>query len=496
MPERVYKESRIALGAPTRDASVRVPARKKSDHFTGVVLLFLLFPLILIVATIAEFPPHAFGGLFDASCAALGTVLLVVMLWWRLKRGFLDWTEPPVWTSIWVYLNVVAPTWLLDRNGVPQIAALNYSVDMPKAVALIGVGLVALWAGYIASTQRHARRQPNRPPMVAQTFLIWIFGAVLMAWSGLADAGSSGSVSVFDKWLNYVAFFCYLSVLARSVLLIYYLRVRPRFGWILVAVSVVYEVGFSVVAAKKGFAISLLMLAMCVYYGAKQLRVGYCLLAGLLVLFFVPVVNTFRVNKALSFDASFDGRISALSKAVGEVANTSAGELSLDVANTVVGRQGSMLATTASVMAHHPTVLPYEGLELGGEFLRALMPRALWPAKPAGLSSLYMNTTRYWGASTEYALTAIGQFADAYRAGGWIFVVAWFMLSGWFLGYLYQRGAAGRDPISSAWYITLLFVVFYYENDLTTCALRIVTFCPLMWFAMRYLMTGTRRESL
>lgn len=458
-----------------------------------IIFLGLLFIVLSATVFVTVVPPHVIGRDFDIVCSAAAVGLTLLMLFWNRHEGTLDWTEPPVWISFWVFLNVVCPVWLMARREELQTTLLGLTVDMPQAVILICVGLLGLWAGHMIQPSSRKWRRCFRVPIVERAAAVWVFGVLAMTFTTVAGIGRNpiaGELGM-ERWANYLQFAAALGVLARNVLLIHYLRERPHIGWRLVAASLLFDVSISVLAAKKGFVISLFMLAMCIHYGTRKIRLQHVIGAALITAFFVPVVNTSRVLQALQPDAQFEGRAAALGEAIQSVASREARELGEDLSATVVGRQGSLLTTTALVQAVHPSVSSYEGWNLAVEIGRSLVPRFLSPNKTIGASELYRATTRYWGAATEYSFTSIGQFADAYRAGGYAFLFGWFALTGWLLGKFYYRGDGGRDPVSSAWYVTVLFTVLYYEHDLTTCVVRLVQFCPLMW-ALLHVITTSR----
>ena len=478
----------------SRDSG-RVPltdrARRKTAARIRPELFLVGLPTLLIILLYISLFPHALGLPFDYSCAALAAVLCAVAYWWHRTCGRFDWTEPPVWTSAWVFLNVIASIWVLDRQYIPAIPWLDYSRDMPKAVALIGVGLVAMWGGHVAGVRGRPSSRLTGPPRVAIALTIWVACTLPLIGGVALNAGiAREATGPLDRWTNYIAFSTALATLARNALIIQYLRVRPRFGWCLVGVSVAYELVLSIVAAKKGFALSIIMLAMCVYYGTKRVRLAYWLPAAALVLFFVPVVTLFRANTAMSADSSLSGRVSTLRYTIRDTAaNTSVAQLGDALIYTVVGRQGGLLASDASIMSIHPDVQPYLGGQIVAEIVQSIIPRVVLPTKPIGVSSLYFNTMLYWGAHSEHTFTAIGQCGDAYRAGGWLVVVLWSVFAGWFLGRQYRSIAYSRPPVACAWYVTVLFLAFYYENDLCACCLRLVEFCPLLWLIARYAIT-------
>lgn len=99
-----------------------------------------------------------------------------------------------------------------------------------------------------------------------------------------------------------------------------------------------------------------------------------------------------------------------------------------------------------------------------------------------------MATITYGGASTEYSHTALGLFADSYRAGGWTVVVIWFILLGFLSAWLYCRGPGSESFAGIVFYTTVLRYMLDYEVLITTAAIRLIQFGPLLWIIIVFFM--------
>jgi hypothetical protein len=140
-----------------------------------------------------------------------------------------------------------------------------------------------------------------------------------------------------------------------------------------------------------------------------------------------------------------------------------------------------MLNIAASAMFLHPNLQPFVGLEMVEYFFPQLIPRVLFPFKSTERPSLYMITTTYGGAPSEYSFTAIGQFADSYRAGGWATVIIWFGVLGIFTAWLYLEGPGSGNLAGTVFYITVLTLILRYDFDTATILIQLIQFGILLW---------------
>jgi hypothetical protein len=449
--------------------------------------------------------PHKYGLGFELASAVLGVWLGILTIWWARLRGKFDLFEPPVWISFNVYGQVVLNVWLLQRDRLPTIPWVvdNLESIMSLAVLLIGVGLTALWAGYAWTFREIARKGDNQQfPAGAMRLtnvkIIWLAGwiignvAVLTGIIGYLGTGVGES----RKWLNYFHFINIVTNAATIALVVRQFRQPSMLGWIWVVVVVVSEIVARLVTGSKGFALTVLWLIMAVYYATGKLRARWFALLIFLVVVFVPVVNSYRTILHLvdpGQGVALSARLEALETAISDSINQSAGS-SLDSATeTFQQRQGAMLDITASVLTLHPDRIPFVGEEMIKNFFPQLIPRVLWPSKSTERPQLLMITSTYLDAPTEYSFSEIGLIADSYRAGGWVFVVVFFLIIGAGFSWLYLQGPGSGNLAGTIFYVIILTQLIRYENDIATTLISLVQFAPLIWGIVWLLMFHPHR---
>jgi len=101
------------------------------------------------------------------------------------------------------------------------------------------------------------------------------------------------------------------------------------------------------------------------------------------------------------------------------------------------------------------------GLQMLEALAQNVIPRVLWPSKPAGTNKLYYINTWYTDTIEETSFADIGLFADSYRTGGWLFSFVFFMFLGGFMAWVYWRGPATDHGEWTVLYIVLLGVFAY-----------------------------------
>jgi len=139
-------------------------------------------------------------------------------------------------------------------------------------------------------------------------------------------------------------------------------------------------------------------------------------------------------------------------------------------------------------MAAHPGLRPYVGLDMISYFASQVIPRVFWPGKPVGHSELYLIATSYLGAPNDLSFATPGQFADAYRAGGWLFVVLWFGIMGASGAWLYQRGPRQGSLAGTAFYLLMLTSFLTYDNHVMRTLLELLKFGFPIWILTMYVL--------
>lgn len=441
---------------------------------------------------------HQFGRPFELAVVCLGLWLLVLVIWWAKKEKRFDPFEYPLWFSIGIFGQVLLPALFFYRSkpigysGIP----LDLTRYMPRAVILYGVGLSSLWFGYAIAYGALAKRRPRYHRLPHQPIL----DKVITVWAGCASistaalmVGIQGYLSVRAGWAweNYLATFQLFQWAAWSLFLLIHFRnpTRKTTLWFWMSTLVVF--GSILAAASKGAALVPMWVLMCRYYATHRIHYRSILVVALVGMAVVPVVNGVRSGLHTAdtgAGVSLADRNVMLGGAIQQVSNNSILAAAGEAVETISGRQVGLLHITAAVMQRHPDQAPYVGNELLGYLAQSCIPRFLWPSKPTERPELYRITSTYLGWRNESSLSAIGSFADSYRAGGWIVLVLWSTLLGIVSAWLYGRGPVQGDAAATAFYLVFLTHFITFEMDLGTGVLRLLEMGPLIWFALsRYL---------
>jgi hypothetical protein len=206
----------------------------------------------------------------------------------------------------------------------------------------------------------------------------------------------------------------------------------------------------------------------------------------------VPTVNTFRANLYVAgYDraagAGFGDRLPILLSSLGSTMSNPLSGLAQQTRTTFERRQGSLLEITAAIMSVHPKIKPFVGPDLIATFAEQAIPRILWPGKPSGHPELYLILSAYLGLP-DHSWATPGQFADAYRAGGWLLVVLWFCSLGALMAWFYTRGPGTGDLGGTAFYLLMLTSFVTYDGHVMRTTLELLKFGTLLWLANRYLL--------
>jgi len=439
---------------------------------------------------------HLIGPSFEITAALLGIWLLGLGVFWAKKHRRFDPFEPPIWFSLNIYLQIVMNVWLLQRDRLPWIPWLrnNYSTMMPLANILFGVALTSLWSGYAVAYRGMAKNlseKKTREPAakLSNTYALWFLTWLIGIYAALGGASSYLGSGTAGLWTNYFRFVTILGSAATAILVIRHFR-RPTVAsrlWLAMVIGV--QIILSLIAGSKGFATFFIWLIMCYYYSKRKFPKFFFVFAAAAVVLLVPAVNSFR--RALHAIDPGGGvllapRAKALSGALKGVSRSSFQNLFEDTERTFKNRQGEMLAITASVLTLHPKPMPYVGEKMIAGFFSQLVPRVFWPGKPVKQPEFLKIATVYTGARAEYAFAAIGLPADAYRAGGWAFVIIFFFILGAFMAWLYVRGPGRGTLFGVVLYITLIFYILTYDQDISTMLIHLIQFGLLTWLVLKW----------
>lgn len=439
--------------------------------------------------------PHALGTTFDVAAALLGLLLGILIWLWAHWRGKFDLFEPPIWISLNLYVQVVANVWLLQRD---KPSTIRWLIDNPgmysQAVVLFGLGLSALWLGYALTfhalgKSRRFQSAPQPTPRIGIAAAVWLAGTAIAIISVLFGTSTYLGRNVGSTLSNYLFFVDLTTKTAAAVLIIEHFRHPTRAGrWWLVAV-VVLSIVIGLFSGSKVFLLDILWLIMLIYYARGSIPARWPTLLLVAFIFLVPVVNTYR-TVLYRFDVGTGVGTSDRVVALGEALTTSVTQplgSAVDASrDTFERRQGSIMHLTASALYLHPNIIPLMGDQMA-EFLPAqLIPRVLWPVKPNMPDALMYKTTIYTGAPFETSLSTLGQFADSYRAGGWIGTFAWLLVIGVFSGWLYVQGPYRRSFPGTVFFVTVLSQILRYDKEMLLTIIQLLQFATLLWILINW----------
>lgn len=395
------------------------------------------------------------GWLFPTSIL----VLLFLTFWWGKKLvgsifpGATIWLHPPVLISAWVFISFGLPAWYGFFN--PDVmATAPFRVDNISAVSgmlLIAVGMLCVWAGYLAglrlispnsSLRRLARFQLS--PRVVMVF----YGVTIVAQliqirvTGIAygaEQAARGDLGGFQQWLGYIqgASTLVLAIVALKVF-------RGEWRWLLLVLIVLVQVAFGFIS---GFmkpilwlTLILMVAAFIAKYPVRRLAAPAFVLAivGILA---APVATNLRSQIDQGQYDSNDFT-SIMDRTTGALADTlSAGidaswQFTLD---RFLYRQTFVAQTPTFIMMRTPSVVPYQGLEQFLAIPAYLIPSIFWPDKPI-LSQGNAFAITYLGMpSFTTSSAAITVFGEGYMIGGWLGTIIACLTVGLLLGMLYRQ---------------------------------------------------------
>lgn len=470
----------------------------------GAALLFLGF---MFGEGPFNLPKHVLGHSLDITSASLGVWLWLIVLWWTRQRKKFDPFEFPVWVSLNAYFQVVLNVWLFQRSiklSSPWLK-VNAGTMMTQAVVLIGVGLTALWAGYIWFYQLLQRRPrltqsaaeaPKLHIIVSVWFVTWLLttSSVVSGINGYLPAKGG------FLWTNYLTFNNYLGNLVTFALMIYHFRHPTGIGRTWLIFSCGSTILLRLIIGTKGAAFMPLYVIMAAYYAGRKFEKKWFVIGLVILLIIVPTVNTFRRNL---FDAGFSRSVgAALTERVPILVESAQQVLDQpflfmveETRYTFEQRQGSILETTAAMMAVHPAIRPYVGLDMLSLIMQQVIPRLFWPSKTTARPEFYMIYSFYLGHPGETTFVAPGLFGEAYRTGGWLFVIFGFWVLGVFAAWLYHKGPARGNLPGTAFYLMLMTRIIVYDRELMVTIVHLLQFGSLAWLlTMRVMFEPLRRQ--
>lgn len=482
---------------------IRITKKRQMPNMK-LILAFIFITIALLLGVIAIFgqntivKPHVYGLGFEVSCAGMGVWLACLMLLWSRYRGKFDPFEPPAWLSINIYVQVVLNVWILQRDKLSDITWVRAQATsiMPRVVLLFFVGLSVLWLGYIFFYLYFARSEHKLPARVyplnsVATVMIWLISVgfnIYATYMGIGSYLGASTVAGY-AWENYFYFVRILGYASVSALIIYLVRHPSVRGWLWFGLVVVSEIILSVMNGSKGFVLNIVWIAIYIYYAQYRVPRRWLVVGLLFIFLLIPVVNIYReLLRSINFGkgASFMARIEALTEATMNVARQPLNSLLSDTAATFKYRQGNLMDITASVLVIHPEMTPYIGRDILTWIIPQAIPRLFWPDKPTARPEFLYITSTYTNATSEYTLSEIGLFADAYRMGGWLFVIIFSTILAILMAWLYHIGPIRQNAVWLIFYIIIITQVIRYEYDIATTILKILQFTPLVWIIITY----------
>lgn len=477
------------------------PARHESS-LLWLPLGFLFMGVLLLIAWIKspeiQFGEHALGGVFEMASAGLGMWLALIIIWWSKQRKKFDPFELPTWISLNAYGQVVLNVWLLQREKLPPLRFLwsqNYQALAAQAVLLIGVGLTALWAGYIWAFRLLEKRLSLTRPATCSLRLIPTIAIWITGWSvGILAVllGVQGYEPQLRGWayINYLHFASLITDATQMALMFLHFQHPTILGWLWIISVISINVITSLAVATRGAALIFVQLMIVVYYLKGRLSKQFGILALLAVLGFlllVPLANAVREGLLASAGSQDGGFAARIAFAATALRSLSLSQAFYETYELFQGRQGSLLFTTSAVLLFHPRVMPYVGKDILAQVPEALIPRALWPSKPFVEIEAYNTTALYrdwgWGGGT-----AIGLFADSYRWGGWFATALILFFIGALSAWMYRQGPGSRDWAGTLFYITVGLGVITYDSSVFRIIMDLLQKGPLVWIIIKLIL--------
>lgn len=423
----------------------------------------------------------------------LGILIGLLIINQARRNRKLDLFEFPAWFSLNIYIQAVFSVWIFydDINQFFPSLRSTLNSKLLSSIILFSVSIGCIWIGHnvsllalrkIPENSGRYRREPNLPLVIVIWVLLWIYITLsvflnFLGWGGV----------LIGVWSNYLAFVQLLYLAASAVLLMYHFRNPTLFGWVWLVIALIITAINGVAIGTRGVVFYFIYIFILAYYATNRYKWSWLVLGAITLIILVPSASFFRQQfpqyQALSAQERLDTTLSSFSESLAEPIP----ELVDQVLNLFASRQGSVFLVTASVMQQHEKATSYVGREMLDQFLIGVIPRIFWRSKPAGLTDLYMITSRYTDASTERVFSEIGIIADTYRTGGWPLVTIIFTALGFFMGWLYSKGSLYKKDEWIVFYFLMLTVVIY-SRPLLDTGLFLIQRAILVWLFVFFIL--------
>jgi hypothetical protein len=463
----------------------------------GAALLLLLGSAAALGAAAAAMSNSAFEG----HAAVFGGVALVLAAGLptaaRLRRHGLD--GPGLYAAATMfYFGITSLAWLGHPVGAgPGLEQRDIGaalVVVATAIAAFGLGARVLGPSEAGRLCRFDKRDGAPPRVLMIAYLVGLAGVGLAIGLGLysyiGDQQSSERFLAFSQLSNTLSDLGNIVVLATA--LTYFGAGDRRLKTpLIIFVAIQVVIGF--VGGVKGSTLEPLIFA-ALAYGACRGRFPWKPIVVVLLitfLFIIPVNGIYRetLRKEQSISTS-----QALQQAVGserEATATSVSKAVRDGYDYAFTRFRS-IDSVALIVARTPSPYPYaSGKEY--ELLPALIlvPRAIWPGKPALVSGGDFSHT-YWqiptGIRTSTPITGVG---DLYRNFGRAGVVVGMLIWGVFMAawtWAYRRWRSPRFDL--VYLYSVVFSVTYVESDLPSLVATAAKTLPIAALVAWLLLPG------
>lgn len=496
-----------------------VSPQKPTPHYIqqkerGLLSVFLICLIVIIIMIFIAIQgngyrvlqPHILGLGFDLASLGSGVwILLLIYIWWR-KNGRLDIFELPVWFSLNVYFQMIFNIFVLQRDISLRSQWLTNSAShyFITAIFMLSFGVTTLWIWYafgikVFNNSETLLKRQNSYPNKRITFSLWLFTlfvsiwGTIMGYQGYLPSQGGGALD------NYFYFFNLLGDLTVFILLLNHFKNPTNQGWIWMIVLIVTKVVLGLIIGSKLFVMIFVYALMAMYYSRKSISLRLIMVGAAIIIVSIPIVNYFRENLFVygysrNFGAGFRERIPILLKTTSQIFDTSFADLFKETRDTFELRQGSILEISAAVIAAHPKYKSYIGVQMVEQIVEQIIPRFLWPGKPVSHPELYYISTGYLGAQQEISFAEIGQISDAYRVGGYLFILFWMFIMGFCSAWLYVRGPLSKNYENIALYLVFIADFFTYNGDILVTSIRILQFGVIVWFITSKILYHRRFE--
>jgi len=423
---------------------------------------------------------------------------------WR--RG-LDILEPPVFVSLWCLGFYILPTvsWALGLSSInpnPVIADdLTHWLSM--SCWLTAAGLACVWAGYLAVTRR--RRLDFVPPVrfdrtlrIDTAMFLYIAGVIvrflLYTYGIRGNAGffrayfTDGSAGgAFDQLIN-VAIKC---LTAAGPALFFFAMSSPRARlmrrpWIVLILLSEGLLGI-LSGSRAGVVLNLFFFAAYYRYGRGRYPSWKLVPVGvLLFVLSVPVINQIRsetVDLEAMNPASF---LRSFQTASRETIGMRPATIVDDVMAVAFDRQIYVFQMQAAVLRLHPALRPFKGVEQLVFFPLYLVPRALWPDKPALFDAV--ETTDLYAEETVLVFSSPILPAELYSLAGWPTVLAGMFVFGLIQGLAYKHLVGPGRALNLVLFTMVYFELSHWEGQLSGILATLLRSVPLFWLFLTFIL--------